>query len=331
MKAAVYSRYGSPEVLQIEDVEKPVPKDNEVLVRVCAATVSPADWRFRKANPFFVRFMNGLWRPKKIHILGMEFAGKVESMGKAVTRFAEGDQVFGSTGFKFGTHAEYVCLPEDRFLAPKPDNMTLEEAAAVLFGGISALYFLREGKIQAEQEVLVYGASGSVGIFAVQLAKHFGAHVTGVCSTANLELLKSLGADEVVDYTREDFSRAGRVYDMVFDTVGKSGFSRSLKSLKRGGYYVRVGGSGRLLSILGGMIGGKWASITGAAKVISGVARGVPGDQSFLKELIEAGELRTVIDRRYSLEQIAEAHRYVEAGHKKGNVIIVLEETTTSR
>jgi len=331
MKAAVYSRYGSPEVLQIEDVEKPVPKDNEVLVRVFAATVSPADWRFRKANPFFVRFMNGLWRPKKIHILGMEFAGKVESMGKAVTRFAEGDQVFGSTGFKFGTHAEYVCLPEDRFLATKPNNMTLEEAAAVLFGGISALYFLRQGKIQAGQKVLVYGASGSVGIFAVQLAKHFGAHVTGVCSTANLELVKSLGADEVVDYTREDFSRAGRVYDMVFDTVGKSGFSRSLKSLKRGGYYVRVGGSGRLLSILGGMIGGKWASITGAAKVISGVARGVPGDQSFLKELIEAGELRTVIDRRYSLEQIAEAHRYVEAGHKKGNVIIVLEETTTSR
>jgi len=331
MKAAVYNSYGSPDVLHIEDVEKPVPKDNEVLVRVCAATVSPADWRFRKAEPFFVRSMNGLWRPKKIHILGMEFAGKVESMGKAVTRFAVGDQVFGSTGFKFGTHAEYVCLPEDRLLAPKPDNMTLEEAAAVLFGGVSALYFLREGKIQAGQKVLVYGASGSVGIFAVQLAKHFGAHVTGVCSTANLELVKSLGADEVVDYTREDFSRAGRVYDMVFDTVGKSGFSRSLKSLKRGGYYVRVGGSGRLSSMLGGMIGGKWAAITGAAKVISGVARGVPGDQSFLKELIEAGELRTVIDRRYSLEQIAEAHRYVEAGHKKGNVVIVLEETSTSR
>jgi NADPH:quinone reductase-like Zn-dependent oxidoreductase len=331
MKAAVYNRYGSPDVLHIEDVEKPVPKDNEVLVRVCAATVSPADWRFRKAEPFFVRFMNGLWRPKKIHILGMEFAGKVESMGKAVTRFAEGDQVFGSTGFKFGTHAEYVCLPEDRFLASKPDNMTLEEAAAVLFGGVSALYFLKAGKIQAGQKVLVYGASGSVGIFAVQLAKHFGAHVTGVCSTANLELVKSLGADEVVDYTREDFSRAGRVYDMVFDTVGKSGFSRSLRSLKRGGYYVRVGGSGRLSSMLGGMIGGMWASITGSAKVISGVARGVRGDQSFLKELIEAGELRTVIDRRYSLEQIAEAHRYVEAGHKKGNVVIVLEETSTSR
>jgi NADPH:quinone reductase-like Zn-dependent oxidoreductase len=328
MKAAVYTRYGSPDVLHIEDVEKPVPKDHEVLVRVCAATVSPADWRFRKAEPFFIRFMNGFWRPKKIRILGMEFAGKVESAGKAVTRFAAGDQVFGSTGFKFGTHAEYVCLPEDRLLAIKPVNMTLEEAAAVLFGGVSALYFLKEGKIQAGQKVLIYGASGSVGIFAVQLAKHFGAHVTGVCSTANLELVKSLGADEVVDYTREDFSRAGRVYDMVFDTVGKSGLSRSLKSLKRGGYYVRVGGSGRLPSMLAGMIGGKWASIAGAVKVISGVARGVPGDQSFLKELIEAGKLRTVIDRRYSLEQIAEAHRYVEAGHKIGNVVIVLEETS---
>jgi NADPH:quinone reductase-like Zn-dependent oxidoreductase len=328
MKAAVYRRYGPPEVVRIEDVEKPVPKDNEVLVRIHAATVCPADWRFRKAHPFFIRFMNGLWRPKKVNILGMEFAGTVESVGQAVTRFAEGGQVFGSTGFKFGAHAEYLCLPENRLLAIKPDNMTLEEAAAVLFGGVSALYFLRRAKIQAGQKILVYGASGSVGIFAVQLAKHFGAHVTGVCSTANLALVKSLGADEVVDYTREDFSRAGRVYDMVFDTVGKSGFSRSLKSLKRGGFYVQVGGSGRLSSILGGILGEMWASITGAAKVVSGVARGAAGDQSFLKGLIEAGKLRTVIDRRYSLDEIAEAHRYVEAGHKKGNVVIVLEQAS---
>ena len=324
MKAAVYSRYGPPDVLQIEDVAKPVPKDNEVLVRIHAATVCAGDWRMRKAEPFLVRFIAGFWRPKKIRILGMEFAGKIESMGKAVTRFAEGDQVFGSTGFKFGTHAEYLCVPEDG-LATKPVNMTLEEAAAVLFGGVSALYFLRKAEIQAGQKVLVYGASGSVGIFAVQLAKHFGAHVTGVCSTANLDLVKSLGADEVVDYTREDFSRAGRVYDIVFDTVGKSGYRRSLKSLKRGSCYVRVGGSGRLSAILGGMLGAKWASLTGAAKVISGVAAGTAEDQSFLKRLIEAGELRTVIDRRYSLEQIAEAHRYVEAGHKKGHVVIVLE------
>jgi NADPH:quinone reductase-like Zn-dependent oxidoreductase len=204
--------------------------------------------------------------------------------------------------------------------------MTQEEAAAVLFGGISALHFLRKAKIQAGQKVLIYGASGSVGTFAVQLAKHFGAHVTGVCSTANLDLVKSLGADEVVDYTREDFSRAGRVYDIVFDAVGQSGFSRSLKSLKRGGFYVRVGGSGRLSSILGGILRGMWVSIAGAAKVISGVAGGAAGDLSFLKGLIEAGKLRTVIDRRYSLNETAEAHRYVEAGHKKGNVVIVLEQ-----
>ena len=326
MKAAVYSRYGPPEVLRIEDVEKPVPKDNEVLVRVHATTVCAADWRLRKADPFFIRFMIGLWRPKKIKILGMEFAGKVESVGKAVARFGEGDQVFGSTGFRFGAYAEYVCLPEDGTLAMKPANMTLEEAAAVLFGGVSALYFLRKAEVQAGQKVLIYGASGSVGVFAVQLAKYFGAQVTAVCSTANLELVKSLGADEVVDYTREDFSRAGRVYDIVFDTVGKSGFARSLKSLKRGGFYVRVGGSGGVASILGGMLQGMWASITGAAKVIGGLVRGAAGDQSFLKGLIEAGKLRTVIDRRYSLDEIAEAHRYAEAGHKKGHVVVVLEQ-----
>ena len=328
MKAAVYTRYGPPDVIEIKDVEKPAPKDNEVLVRIHATTVCAADWRIRKADPFIVRFMNGLWRPKKIRILGAEFAGTVESVGKAVTRFGEGDQVFGSTGFKFGAHAEYACLPEDGLLAIKPLNMTLEEAAAVLFGGVSALHFLRKAKIQAGQKVLIYGASGSVGVFAVQLAKHFVAHVTGVCSTANLDLVKSLGADEVVDYTREDFSRAGRVYDIVFDTVGKSGFSRSLKSLKRGGSYVLVGGSGRLSSILGVILRGTWISLTGAAKVISGVASAAAGDQSFLKGLIEAGKLRTVIERRYSLDEIAEAHRHAEAGHKKGHVVILLEQTS---
>lgn len=326
MRAAVYTRYGPPDVLEVRDVEKPVPKDNEVLVRVVATTVSAADWRLRKADPFIVRFMNGLWRPKKVQILGMEFAGEVESVGKAVTAFGEGDHVFGSPGFRFGTHAQYVCLP-DAQLAIKPANMTFEEAAAVLFGGTSALHFLRKAKTQAGQKVLIYGASGSVGVFAVQLAKHFGAFVTGVCSTVNLDLVKSLGADEVVDYTREDFSEAGRVYDTVLDTVGKSGFSRSLKSLKRGGCYVRVSGSGRLSDFVGEILRGMWVSTTGAAKVIGGVARGTPGNLSFLKGLIEAGELRTVIDRRYSLDEIAEAHRYVEAGHKKGHVVILLEQT----
>jgi NADPH:quinone reductase-like Zn-dependent oxidoreductase len=328
MKAAVYTRYGPPDVVQIRDVEEPVPKGNEVLVRIHATTVCAADWRLRKADPFFIRLMNGLFRPKKINILGMEFAGTVESVGKDVTRFAVGDQVFGSTGFQLGAHAEYLCMPQDGALATKPNNMIAEEAAAVLFGAISALHFLRKAKIQAGQKVLIYGASGSVGVFAVQLAKHFGTHVTGVCSTANLDLVKSLGADEVVDYTKDDFSKAGRVYDIVLDTVGKSGFSRSLRSVKRGGFYARVGGSGRLASILGGMLRGKWVSLTGAAKVISGVARGTSADQSFLKELIEARKLRTVIDRRYSLAQIAEAHRYAEAGHKRGHVVIVLEQAS---
>jgi NADPH:quinone reductase-like Zn-dependent oxidoreductase len=324
MRAAIYRRYGPPEVVQVEEVPKPSPEDNEVLVRVHATTVAAADWRMRKADPFLMRIMTGLWRPKT-QILGMEFAGTVESVGKSVTRFRAGDQVFGSTGFKFGAHAEYLCVAENGVLAMKPVNMTLEEAAAVLFGGISALHFLRLARIQAGQKALIYGASGSVGVFAVQLAKHFGADVTGVCSTANLEMVKSLGADRVVDYTRDDFSKAGRVYDIVCDTVGKSGFSRTLKSLKRGGCYLRIGASGGLLSILGAMLRGMWISLTGAAKVIGGVARVAPGDLDLFLRLIEAGELRTVIDRRYSLDEIAEAHRYAEAGHKKGHVVVLLE------
>ena len=328
MKAAVYRRYGPPNVVQIEDVEKPVPGDNEVLVRIHATTVCAADWRFRKADPFLIRFINGLWRPKKINILGMEFAGTVDSAGRAVTRFHGGDQVFGGTGFKFSAHTEYICVAQEGTLAIKPVNMIFEEAAAVSFGGLSALYFLKKAEVQPGQRVLIYGASGSVGVFAVQLAKHFGAKVTGVCSTAHIDLVKSLGADEVVDFTKEDFSEAGPVYEVVFDTVGYSGYSRSLKSLKRGGLYLRCGGSGKLLSILTSIVRGKWVSLTGAAKVIGGVAGGDAGDLSFLKTLIEAGELKTVIDRRYPLDQIAEAHRHAESGHKKGHVVIVLEQTS---
>jgi len=257
----------------------------------------------------------------------MELAGAVDSVGKAVTRFRAGDQVFGGTGFKFGTHAEYACALESR-LEMKPVNMTLEEAAAVVFGGLTALYFFKKANIQSGQNVLVYGASGSVGVYAVQLAKQFGARVTGVCSTANLDLVKSLSADDVVDYTKEDFSRAGRVYDMIFDTVGKAGFSRSLKSLKRGAPFVRIAPSGGLSSIPGDTLREMWISITGAAKVVGGLPRSAPGDHSFLKGLIEAGGRRTVIDRRYSLQEIAEAFRYAEAGHKKGHVIILLETTS---
>ncbi|QOY87555.1 NAD(P)-dependent alcohol dehydrogenase [Paludibaculum fermentans] len=325
MRAAVYSRYGPPDVVRIQEVGKPIPRDNEVLVRIHATTVCAADWRLRTADPFLIRFMNGLLRPNKTKILGMEFSGTVEAVGPAVTRFAPDNQVFGGTGFQFGAHAEYVCLPEAGTLAAKPENMTMEEAAGVLFGGFTSLHFLRKANIQAGQNVLIYGASGSVGTFAVQLAVHFGARVTGVCSSSNVDMVRSLGAAAVLDYTREDFSSAGPVYDMVFDAVGYSGFERSLRALKRGGYYVRVGGSGKFLAILMGALQGIWVSATGAAKVVGGVAAGSREDQLFLKGLIEAGKLRTVIDRFYPLDEIAEAHRYVERGHKQGHVIIVMD------
>lgn len=323
MKAAVFNRYGPPEVVEIEDVEKPAPGDGQVLVRVHATTVCAADWRIRKADPFVARLMMGLLRPKKFHVLGMEFSGTVESVGKSVTRFRAGDRVFGLCGPTFGAHAEYVCASEDH-VASKPANMTFEEAAAVAFGASSALYFLRKSGIRAGQNVLVYGASGSVGVFTTQLAKHFGARVTGVCSTANLSMVKSLGADTVVDYTREDFSAAGRLYDLVFDTVGKAGLARSLRALRRGGTYVSIAPSGGALSLLTDTFKGLWASATGAAKVISPLPFGVKMELPFLKDLIEAGALRTVIDRRYPFAEIAAAHRLAEGGHKKGHVVVVV-------
>jgi NADPH:quinone reductase-like Zn-dependent oxidoreductase len=303
-RAAVYRRYGPPEVVRVMDVPKPAPRDNQVLIRVHATTVSAADWRMRRAVPFVVRLMTGWWRPKKIQILGMEFSGTVEAAGRAVTRFRPGEAVFGSPGFRFGAHAEYICLAEDELLAIKPAPLSFEEAAAVLFGGVSALFFVRKARIE--------------------LAKLFGAHVTAVCSTGNVELVRALGADAVVDYTREDFASGGRVYDVVIDTVGKSGFARSLRALKRGGCYVRVGGSGRMASILWGIVQEKWAAATGAARVTGGVGRGTVADVNYLRDLIEAGRLRTVIDRRYSLADIAEAHRYVEKGHKKGHVVVLI-------
>jgi len=313
MKAAVYGRVG----IQIKDVEKPVPKENQVLVRIHASTICAADYRLKNFPRVFTTII-GLRNGK---ILGMELAGTVESVGPAVTRFRPGDQVFGGTGFKLGAHAEYACVVEGQ-LEKKPANMTFEEAAAVPFGGLTALCFLRMAKIQTGQNVLVYGASGSVGVFAVQLAKHFGARVTGVCSTANLDLVKSLGADDVIDYTKEEFSKSGRVYDMVVETVGKAGHSRCLKSLKRGGPLVLITISGGLGSIFGDIVRQQWISLTRAANIVGGVTRPAPGDLSFLKGLIDAGEIRTVIDRRYSLEEIAEAFRYAEAGHKKGHVVI---------
>lgn len=321
MKAIICTEYGSPEVMQLKEVEKPTPKENEVLIRIYATTVTSADVRIRKSDPFPVRFFYGFKRPKKNTILGSELAGEIEAIGKNVKQFRPGDQVFAGAGTSLGANAEYICLPAAAAVTIKPTNMAYEEAAAIPFGATTSLVFLRnKGNIQNGQKVLIYGASGALGTAAVQLAKSFGTEVTGVCSTANLELVKSLGADEVIDYTKEDFTTSGKTYDIVFDTTGKSPFSGCLKSLKQNGIYLRA-----VHITLSPVIRGLWTSMTSNKKVIGGVAIERKEDLIFLKELIEAGKMKSVVDRRYLLEQTAEAHRYVEQGHKKGNVVIVVE------
>lgn len=323
MKAIVYERYGPPEVLQLKEVEKPAPKGNEVLIKIHATTVTSGDSRVRSLNVpvgfgLIMRLVLGILRPKQ-PILGTELAGVVESVGKDVRKFKVGDSVFAFGDAAMGCYAEYKCMPEDGAVALKPANLTYAEAASLSFGGTTALDFLRRGKLQRGERVLVNGASGGVGTAVVQLAKHFGADVAGVCSTANVELVRSLGASHVIDYTKEDFMQNGKTYDVIVDTVGTAPFSRSKTSLTE---------RGRLLMVLGSlpaMLQIPWVLMTSSKKIIAGPAAGHAEDLRFLAKLAQAGEFKSVIDRRYPFEQIAKAHSYVDTGRKKGNVIITLE------
>ena len=322
MKAVVHTRYGPPEVLQLREVEKPAPKNSEVLVKVHAATVTAGDCELRRFDimPLFwlpLRLLMGVRKPRGTKILGQEIAGEVEVVGKDVSRFKIGDQVFGSTGLRFGAYAEYACLSEKSTLAIKPAKLSYEESAGIPVGGQNALHFLRLAEIQPGQQVLIFGSSGSIGTFAVQLAKYFGAEVTAVCSTGKIEPVKSLGADHIIDYTQQDFTRDGRSYDVIFDTIGKSPFSGSMRSLNEGGSYLQANPR------LSDMVRGPVASRRSGKRVILKFAGESAEDLAFLAGLIEAGKLVTAIDnRRYPLEQIVEAHRYVELGHKAGNVIV---------
>lgn len=320
MKAIVYTEYGSADVLRLMEVAKPIPKNREVLLKIHATTVNRTDCGFRTATPFIVRFFSGLFAPKNT-ILGSEFAGEIEAVGPDVGLFKKGDQVFGLSADTFGTHAEYVCLPETGSIAAKPATMSYEEAAAICEGAYLALNVLREFGIQRGQKILINGATGSIGSAAVQLAKHFGAEITAVGNTKNVELIKSLGADTVIDYTKNDFTQIDKTFDFVFDAVGKSSFFRCKKLLKRNGLYASTElgylSQNVFLALLTPLFGGR--------KVLFPIPKDTKEDILFFKELIETGQYRAVIDRTYPLEHVAEATRYVERSEKTGNVVILIE------
>ena len=326
MKAILHSQYGSPDLLQFKEVDKPAPKDNEVLIAIHATTVSTGDCNVRnftfvtKSMRPIAKLMFGIGKPWKARILGTELAGEVERAGKDVARFKRGDRVVASNGMAGGGHAQYACLPENGALAIMPDALSWEEAVAIPFGANTALYFLRDlGDIQAGQELLIIGASGSIGSAGVQLAKHFGATVTAVCSGANAGLVKSLGADKVIDYTRVDFTKNGNTYDLIFDVVGGTTFDRCQSSLKPNGVFLQN------IMELTDIVRVLWTSIASRKKIKGGVAINNLKRMSFIVELVRAGKLKPVIDRSYPLDQISEAFKYVEKGHKKGNVVITVE------
>ena len=322
MRAVVYDRYGPPDVLRLEDVERPVPEEDEVLVRIHATAVTRADCATREANrrsgllvTVISRLISGIRRPRQ-RILGTELAGEVEAAGAAVTEFAVGDHVFGSSGFSFGAHAEFICMRESARIAHKPAGMTFEEAAAICDGGLNALWCLRLADLRKGQRILIYGASGAIGTAGVQLAKYFEADVTAVCNTKNLELVRSLGADRVVDYTREDFTKNGETYDVIFDAVGKHSFRLCRSSLKPGGSYLATDGLRNLILAM-------WTPRIGDKKVILSIPpRYTKKDVLFLKDLVEGGKYRAIIDRSYPLEDVVDATRYVETEQKTGNVVL---------
>jgi NADPH:quinone reductase-like Zn-dependent oxidoreductase len=320
MRAVVYDRYGPPDVLRLEEVEKPSPKDNEVLVKVRATTVSRTDCGLRSAEMFISRFVTGLRRPKQ-RILGSDFAGVVEATGATVTEFKTGDHVFGINPWKFGAHAEFLCMRARGALGLMPAGMNFEDAAAICDGAILALNALRPARLRTGQRILVYGASGSIGTAGVQLARSFGADVTAVCDTRNFDLVRALGADEVIDYTIEDFTNNGRTYDVIFDSVGKQSFGRSRGSLKPGGFFVATDHLHNLVLAL-------WTARIGDKRVVFPIPpRFAKKDVLFLKELIEQGKYRAVIDRRYPMEEVVEATRYVETKQKTGNVVLTVGES----
>ena len=329
MKAIVWTEYGPPDGLKLQEVEKPAPKDDEILIKIYATTVTAGDCEMRRLElplmlSFPVRVYAGLLRPKRIPILGQELAGEVEEVGQLVRAFKKGDQVFGTTGFGFGAYAEYICLPAkpgdtQGTLAAKPANLTYEEAAAVPTAGFEALHFLRKANIQPGNKVLIIGAGGSIGTFSIQLARHFGADVTGVDSTEKIDVMRSIGANHVIDYTKEDYTNYGESYDLIIDVVGRSSVSRRLKLLKPDGYYFLAYAG--LSHILLGM----WTSATSSKKLKIESASQKKEDLITLKELFEAGKIKTIIDRRYPLEQVPEAHRYAETGTKKGNIVITVD------